>query len=111
MPRRKPKSKGGRPCRYTPRVVTTFMATLARGQSLADAADTTGIGTMTLYRWLALSRAGDARNAGPTPIETYDRPTRRALARIGPDGAGTDHAIRLDAGTFASQNPGLWTKS
>ena len=63
MPRRKPKSRGGRPCRYTPAVVTTLMAALARGVSLEKAADLAGIGTTTLYRWLALSRAGDARFA------------------------------------------------
>lgn len=39
------------------------MAALARGESLEKAADLAGIGTTTLYRWLALSRAGDARFA------------------------------------------------
>ena len=63
MPRRKPRNKGGRPCRYTPSVVTTLMAALARGVSLEEAADAAGIGTTTLYRWMALSRAGDARFA------------------------------------------------
>jgi hypothetical protein len=63
MPRRKPKNRGGRPCRYTPFVVTTLMAALTRGESLEKAADAAGIGTTTLYRWLALSRAGDARYA------------------------------------------------
>jgi hypothetical protein len=63
MPRRKPKNRGGRPCRYTPLVVTTLMAALARGESLEKAADAAGIGATTLYRWLALSRAGDARSA------------------------------------------------
>jgi hypothetical protein len=37
------------------------MAALARGESLGEGADAAGIGTTTLYRWLALSRAGDAR--------------------------------------------------
>jgi hypothetical protein len=63
MPRRKPKNRGGRPCRYTPFVVTSLMAALARGETLEKAADAAGIGTTTLYRWLALSRAGDARFA------------------------------------------------
>jgi hypothetical protein len=63
MPRRKPRNRGGRPCRYTPFVITSVMATLARGGSLEKAADAAGIGTTTLYRWLALSRAGDARFA------------------------------------------------
>jgi hypothetical protein len=63
MPRRKPKNRGGRPCRYTPFVVTTIVAALARGESLEKAADAAGIGVTTLYRWLALSRAGDARFA------------------------------------------------
>ena len=63
MPRRKPKNRGGRPCRYTPLVVTTLMVALPRGESLEKAADLAGIGTTTLYRWLALSRAGDARFA------------------------------------------------
>jgi hypothetical protein len=39
------------------------MAALARGESLEKAADAAGIGTTTLYWWLALSRAGDARFA------------------------------------------------
>jgi DNA-binding phage protein len=39
------------------------MAALARGGSLEEAADAAGIGTTTLYRWLALSRAGDPRFA------------------------------------------------
>jgi hypothetical protein len=34
MPRRKPRNKGGRPCRHTPFVVTSPMAALARGESL-----------------------------------------------------------------------------
>jgi hypothetical protein len=34
MPRRKPRDKGGRPCRDTPFVVTSLMAALARGDSL-----------------------------------------------------------------------------
>jgi hypothetical protein len=34
MPRRKPRNKGGRPCRDTPFVVTSLMAALARGESL-----------------------------------------------------------------------------
>ena len=34
-----------------------------RGGSLEEAALAAGIGTTTLYRWLALSRAGDARFA------------------------------------------------
>jgi hypothetical protein len=62
-PRRKPRKKRSRPCRYTPFVVTSLMAALARGESLEEAADAAGIGATTLYRWLALSRAGDARFA------------------------------------------------
>jgi hypothetical protein len=34
MPRRKPRKKRSRPCRYTPFVVTSLMAALARGESL-----------------------------------------------------------------------------
>jgi hypothetical protein len=63
MPRSKPKNQGGRPCRYTPFVVSSLMAALARGKSLEEAADAAGIGTTTLYRWLTLSRVGDARFA------------------------------------------------
>jgi hypothetical protein len=50
MPRRKPKNRGGRPCRYTPPVVTTIVAALARGESLGKAADAAGIGATALYR-------------------------------------------------------------
>ena len=63
MPRRKPKNRGGRPCRYTPFVVATLMGALARGESIEEAAEAAGIGTTTLYRWLAASRAGDTRFA------------------------------------------------
>jgi hypothetical protein len=59
MPRRKPRNKGGRPCRYTPGVFTSIMAALARGGNLCEAA--AAIGKATLYRWIALSRAGNAR--------------------------------------------------
>jgi hypothetical protein len=61
MPRRKLKSPGGRPCRYSGRTVAVIMATLARGGSLDEAA--AAIGKVTLYRWIALSRAGNARFA------------------------------------------------
>jgi hypothetical protein len=61
MPRRKPRNKGGRPCRYTPFVVASITAALTQGKSIEDAAEAAVIGTSTLYRWLALSRAGDPR--------------------------------------------------
>jgi hypothetical protein len=63
MPRSKPRNKGGRPCRYSPRTVAVIMAALARGGSLDEAAAAAAIGKATLYRWLALSRGGDARFA------------------------------------------------
>lgn len=63
MPRRKPKDRGGRPCRYTGTAVATIVAALTRGESLETAAGRAGLGATTLYRWIALSRAGDPRYA------------------------------------------------
>jgi hypothetical protein len=59
MPRRTLRNKGGRPCRYSARTVVIIMSALARGESLEQAVDAAGIGTTTLYRWLALSRTGE----------------------------------------------------
>ena len=63
MPRRKPRNKGGRPCRYSPRAACVILGSLARGGSLDEAAAAAAIGKATLYRWIALSRAGNARFA------------------------------------------------
>jgi hypothetical protein len=65
MPRRpKPRMPTGRPCKIGDHsVLIPLVAALARGGTLDRAARAAGIGHSTLYRWLSLGRAGDARFA------------------------------------------------
>jgi hypothetical protein len=64
MQRRKPHNRGGRPVRLTIDIAFRLGVSLGREQSsVADAARFSGVSTATLYRWLALGRAGDPRYA------------------------------------------------
>jgi hypothetical protein len=80
MPRRKPRNKGGRPCRYSARTVAVITAALARGGSLDEAAAAAAVGKATLYRWIALSRAGNARFAALA--DAVDALHRGSLSQI-----------------------------
>lgn len=59
MPRRKSKSKGGRPSRWTPAVAFHLGEAVGRGLPLPAAARRARIGRSTLWRWVAAARAGD----------------------------------------------------
>jgi hypothetical protein len=64
MPRRKLRNRPGRPLGYTASTLAVIVAALARGGDFGEAATAAGIGRSSLYRWLQLSRAGDARFHG-----------------------------------------------
>jgi hypothetical protein len=66
MPRRNPRNrnKGGRPCCYTAPTLAVIVAALARGGDFGEAATAAGVGRSSLYRWIKLSRGGDARFHG-----------------------------------------------
>jgi hypothetical protein len=82
MPRRrKPRKPTGRPCKVGDRaVLIALVAALARGWSLDNAARAAGIGHSTLYRWLSLGRAGDARFTALAALPSK-RPRKRLRGR------------------------------
>jgi hypothetical protein len=61
MPRQRTKNRGGRPCRLTTETALRLGAAIGQRHSITQAARTAGVGTSSVYRWLALGRAGDAR--------------------------------------------------
>ena len=61
MRRSKLTNRGGRPVRLTVAIAFKLGASLGRGQSVVDSARYAGVSAPTLYRWLALGRAGDPR--------------------------------------------------
>ena len=54
---------GGRPSKLTTSVALRLVTQLGRGDSYQEAAKVAGVGVATVYRWLALGRAGDSRFA------------------------------------------------
>jgi hypothetical protein len=59
--KRKQSNRGGRPCRLTTETAFSLGAAIGQRHSIKQAARTGGVGTSSVYRWLALGRAGDAR--------------------------------------------------
>jgi hypothetical protein len=63
-PRRKPKSKGGRPAKWnTDTAFALGLALQGRFTTPAQATGKAGIGKSTLFRWLRQGQAGDERFA------------------------------------------------
>jgi hypothetical protein len=61
--RHKARNQGGRPSKLTAAVAIELGLAVGRGQRLAAAAQSAGVGISTAYRWLAAGRAGDPRFA------------------------------------------------
>ncbi len=60
MPRAKPKQhRGGRPSKFTPGAALSIVAAISEGKSREAAAEASGVGASTLYRWLQRGRAGE----------------------------------------------------
>src|SRR4051812_19477353 len=78
MTRRKPKDRGGRPTRFTTDTAIALAAALSRGQTPEAAAASTGLGSSTVFRWLALGRAGNPRFAALAELARQAEMVRKA---------------------------------
>lgn len=63
MPRKRQRSRGGRPSKFTATTALAIVAEMAGGTPRNEAARGAGVGASTLYRWLQKGRAGDPRYA------------------------------------------------
>ncbi len=63
MRRKRDRDRGGRPSKFTTPAALAIVAAVGDGKSFDEAARSAGVGSTTLYRWLALGRAGDRRFA------------------------------------------------
>jgi hypothetical protein len=76
--RRKPPNRGGRPTRFTTDIAVALAAAFGRGQTPEAAAKSTGVGSSTVFRWLALGRAGDPRFAALAELAGEAAKVRKA---------------------------------